>query len=111
MTYAVMISKGSKNWKPVQNGGVAVGEESSFIHDEYKRTAEHYLLPVSRQWTNPLTRFFMLKAEWETETVHLSSMTKIVMHHAYQQIIGMGQIAIPSILSEMGKNRIIGSGL
>jgi len=103
MTYAAMIIKKSKKWEPVQDGGVAVGEESSFIHGEYKRSAEHYLLPISRQWANPLTRFLTLKAEWEAETAHISSMTKIVMHPAYQQIIGMGQIAIPLILSEMGK--------
>ncbi len=43
----------------------------------------------------------MLKAEWEADTAHLSSVTEIAMHPAYQQIIGMGPIAIPLILSEM----------
>jgi len=104
MTYAVMTSKGSKKWEPVQNGGVAVGEDSSFIHNEYKRSAEHFLLPISRQWANPLTRFLTLKAEWAAETCHLSSITEIAMNSAYQQIIGMGTIAIPFILSELKKN-------
>jgi hypothetical protein len=98
-----MVSKGSKKWEPVQDGGVAVGEESSFIRDEYKRSAEHYFLPISRQWANPLTRFLMLKTEWEAETAHLSSITEIAMNPAYQQIIGMGTIAIPFILSELKK--------
>lgn len=50
-----------------------------------------------------LTRFNRLNTEWEAETAHFSSITKIAMHSAYQQIIGMGQIAIPLILSAMEK--------
>ena len=52
----------------------------------------------------PLTRFNRLKTEWEAETAHFSSITKIAMHSAYQQIIEMGQIAIPLIFSAMVKN-------
>lgn len=52
---------------------------------------------------DPLTKFNRLKTEWEAETAHFSSITKIAMHSAYQQIIGMGQVAIPLILSEMDK--------
>ncbi|MBI5057248.1 MAG: hypothetical protein HZB61_11610 [Nitrospirae bacterium] len=44
-------------------------------------------------------RFQILKLEWESETAHLSSITEISMHPAYQQIIGMGQVAVPFILS------------
>jgi hypothetical protein len=81
----------------------AVSYESSLIQDEYRRSVEHYLIPFSRQWSNSLLRFSMLKAEWEADTAHLSSITEIAMHPAYQQIIGMGPIAIPLILSEMKK--------
>jgi hypothetical protein len=81
----------------------AVSYESSLIQDEYRRSVEHYLIPFSRQWSNSLLRFSMLKAEWEADTAHLSSVTEIAMHPAYQQIIGMGPIAIPLILSEMKK--------
>ncbi len=102
MTYAATVMKKTR-WEPLRDEGKAVGEESSFIHDEYKRSAEHYLFPFSRQWANPLTRFLTLQKEWEDNTAYLSSMTKIVMHPAYQQIIGMGQVAIPLILSEMKK--------
>lgn len=52
---------------------------------------------------DPVTRFKRLKTEWEAETAHFSSITKIAMHPAYQQIIGMGQLAIPLIFSAMGK--------
>jgi hypothetical protein len=50
---------------------------------------------------DPLTRFNGLKTEWKAETAHFSSITRIAMHPAYQQIIGMGQVAIPLILSAM----------
>lgn len=85
------------------NIDTAVSYESSLIQDEYRRSVEHYLIPFSRQWSNSLLRFSMLKAEWEADTAHLSSITEIAMHPAYQQIIGMGPIAIPLILSEMKK--------
>jgi len=79
----------------------AVSKESSLIQDEYKRSVAHYLIPFSRQWSNPFIRFSTLKVEWEVDTAHLSSITEIAIHPAYQQIIGMGPIAIPLILSEM----------
>lgn len=47
--------------------------------------------------------FRNLKEVWKSETAHLSSITEICMHTAYQQIIGMGQSSIPLILSEMEK--------
>ena len=78
-----------------------VSNESSVIYRDYKSSIEHYLLPISRQLENPVIRFLTLKAQWEVETAVLSSATEIAMHPAYQQIIGMGHVAIPLILSEM----------
>lgn len=79
----------------------AVGKDSDTINEEYKRTVEHYLIPTTTRWANPPIRFNTLKAEWESATAHLSSITEISTHPAYQQIIGMGTLAIPLILSEM----------
>ncbi len=104
LTFGSIVARKTKDLEPLYGDSTAVGEDSSFICSEYERSVEHYFLPYSRQWGNPLTRFFTLKKEWEDNTAHLSSMTKIVMHPAYHQIIGMGQIAIPLILSEMEKN-------
>lgn len=81
--------------------GVAVGKDSHIIENEYRQSADHYWIPVSRQWANPISRFITLKTKWEAETAHLSSITEIAMYPAYQEIIGMGSIAIPLILSEM----------
>ncbi len=68
----------SKCWEPLRDEGEAVGDETFFIHDEYQRSAVHFLFPFSRQWANPLTRFLTLQKEWEDNTAYLSSMTKIV---------------------------------
>lgn len=78
-------------------------EESETIDKEYTRSIEHSLEPISRQWAYPKIKFLRLKAKWEAETAMLSSVTEKAMHPAYQQIIGMGPIAIPLILSEMKK--------
>lgn len=94
----------SENVGVLYADSTAVGEDSAFIKEEYERSVAHYLTPYSRQWANPVTRFNTLKKEWESDTAHLSSITEIVMHPAYQQIIGMGPTAIPLILSEM-KNK------
>ncbi|MEW6668329.1 MAG: hypothetical protein AB1512_24205 [Thermodesulfobacteriota bacterium] len=61
----------------------------------------HYYKPISRQWATPALRFLNLKREWEDDTATLSSITEIAMHPAYQQIIGMGPLAVPLILNEM----------
>ena len=82
-----------------------VSNESSVIYRDYKSSIEHYLLPISRQLENPVIRFLTLKAQWEVETAVLSSATEIAMHPAYQQIIGMGHVAIPLILSEMKRKQ------
>jgi hypothetical protein len=46
-------------------------------------------------------RFAALAAEWKAERGHSSSISKLCTHPAYQQIIGMGQKAIPLLLREL----------
>jgi hypothetical protein len=84
-----------------KNNDTALSNESREIHKESKRFAKHYLMPMSRQDIDCLTKFCDLKYQWEADTAKLSSITEIAMHPAYQQIIGMGQDAIPLILAEM----------
>ncbi|MCG2756984.1 MAG: hypothetical protein L6263_00940 [Desulfobacteraceae bacterium] len=69
--------------------------------DTLKNSIDHFMTTISRQWADPATRFFRLKQEWEEVTAMLSSITEIAMHPAYQQIIGMGSIAIPFIMREL----------
>jgi hypothetical protein len=48
-------------------------------------------------------RFQSLFLEWKRETSHISIVSNIVIHPAYQQIIGMGSKVIPLILLELSK--------
>ena len=45
--------------------------------------------------------FDRLATELKTETAHLSSATMIAGHQAFQEIVGMGQEAIPLILQDL----------
>lgn len=46
-------------------------------------------------------RFNALCARWRRETINVSSTPGMAMHPAYQQIIGMGSVALPLILREL----------
>jgi hypothetical protein len=46
-------------------------------------------------------RFRDLVQQWKAATEFTSSLTQMVTHPAYQQIIGMGKEAIPLILEEL----------
>lgn len=89
-------------YKEIDLDDMAIGEESKTVVRQYD--INHFLIPYSRQWHNPIIRFRMLKKKWEDETTFLSSAVEICMNPSYQQIIGMGSVAIPLILSEM-KNK------
>lgn len=46
-------------------------------------------------------QFRALSGTWLFETRHLSSVTEISVHPAYQRIIGMGPVVVPLILREL----------
>ncbi len=46
-------------------------------------------------------KFNQLAAAWRRETALKSSVTAIAMHPAYQQIIGMGEQALPLIFHQL----------
>lgn len=46
-------------------------------------------------------RFETLAEAWRKECAHLSSVREMVLHPAYQQIIGMGKDAVPFLLREL----------
>ncbi|PYU96522.1 MAG: hypothetical protein DMG25_01780 [Acidobacteria bacterium] len=48
--------------------------------------------------------FQELASKWRRETRHVSSLTRMAMHPAYQNIIGMGEPALPLILRELQEN-------
>ncbi len=46
-------------------------------------------------------KFTRLAQQWKLETAAVSSMTQMVEHPAYQEIIKMGMPAVPLILDEL----------
>jgi hypothetical protein len=47
------------------------------------------------------SRFTALAERWKRETAHLSNIAKKALHPAYQEIIGMGEHAVPLLLAEL----------
>lgn len=78
-----------------------IGQDSQIIRRYLEDLLADYYKPLSRQWANPSIRFSNLEKEWKESTPMLSSITEIVMHPSYQQIIGMGTTAIPLIFLSM----------
>lgn len=51
--------------------------------------------------TQAVQKFRKLADQWRKDTRHISSLSKLSMHPAYQKIIGMGYDALPLILNEL----------
>ncbi len=49
-------------------------------------------------------RFAELAARWREETAHMSKMFRAAEHPAYQEIIAMGERAVPLLLAELESN-------
>jgi hypothetical protein len=94
----VCVTKPTDFWFEQETG---MGDESLSLKQRHDELLEHYYAPLSRLWGNPQIRFVILKAQWESETRYLSSISEICLNTNYQQIIGMGPIAIPYIMAEM----------
>ncbi len=78
----------------------AVGQESKVILDNFQKFLSHWMEPISREWDDPVARFTKLKLKWLEETMFVS-LDKMTLHPAYQQIIGMGPVAVPLIMEEL----------
>ena len=83
---------------------LGIGKESKRIQEATEEVREHFSMPISMQTKSPLLRFNRLKHEWIEATKVLSSISEIVMHPAYQSIIGMGKTAIPFIIKDLIEN-------
>ncbi len=59
----------------------------------------HYRFPLTRETI--MDRFYSLVSEWQTDTQLISSTTNMVLHKAYQEIIGLGPVIIPLLLREL----------
>jgi hypothetical protein len=65
-------------------------------------SAETFFVPEPKPVPRAIEqRFNRLAYQWKQETFHLSSMTKMVIHPAYQSIIGMGSAVLPLLFKEL----------
>jgi hypothetical protein len=73
--------------------------QTDFIRNNTKRPDSSSTVVDDQAGT--VRTFQELAEQWRRETRHLSSVHAIVLHPAYQQIIGLGPAAIPLILREL----------
>ena len=59
------------------------------------------LLETWESSDEPLARFRTLVQQWRQDTAHVSNIGKKALHPAYQEIIGMGERAVPLLLAEL----------
>lgn len=59
--------------------------------------------PVDHRGNDLATRFDELATQWEAEVRYISSATQMLLNAAYQQIIGMGPVALPLILRRLAE--------
>lgn len=85
-------------------------EESAGVSDELRslvregRTAiAHFSRPVSRITTADM--FAGLAETWKAETQFASSVDDLILHPAYQRIIGLGPNVIPLILADLQESQ------
>ncbi len=96
----------------VQNNGPIIGsfslglsQTSEDLEKKCNNLYNHFTKPISREEDIPAIKFYTLKEEWENDIKYSSSISNIALHPAYQQIIGMGEIAISYILNELKNNQ------
>lgn len=70
--------------------------------NQYQKQRERNQITVCIIGAEPLPmRFKRLLAEWRMQAAWLSSATAMAMLPSYQEIIGMGEPAIPLLLNEL----------
>lgn len=75
--------------------------DSDSVMERWLETEQHYWVPVTRRPQSEVERFQALVAMWQSDVRFASSVTEMVLHPAYQRIIGMGTAAVPFLLREI----------
>ncbi len=106
MTGAATLRSASPTERYVSPKSGKVGEIVSAL---LQIGGESTSLSFTEREAAPLTtevtdRFNRLSQTWRNECKHLSSVKEMVMHPAYQQIIGMGSAALPPILKDLERS-------
>lgn len=82
---------------------IATGNEALVVVSELKKALVHFFFPASRSDESIAEKFSRLTHQWKHDAAFVSSVHTMSMHSAYQQIIGMGDAAIPLMLSELAR--------
>lgn len=80
---------------------LGASHESFVVRDQWSEAEEHYMFPVTRRPLSAAERFQALTEWWREGVRFTSSLTEMVLHPAYQRIIGMGPAAVPLLLHEL----------
>jgi hypothetical protein len=75
--------------------------QSIQLQENLRSIAQRRELPAFYSRRTARDRFQQLCRRWRADTRWLSSTTQIAMHPAYQEIIGMGEVALPFILEDL----------
>ena len=80
---------------------VGMSRDSQVVTDQWLKSEEHYWLPITRRPQGDAEKFQALAEACRREVQFLSSVTEMVLHPAYQRIIGMGAAVVPHLLREL----------
>ena len=80
---------------------VGMSRDSQVVTEQWLKSEEHYWLPITRRPQGDPGKFQALAGTWRREVQFLSSVTEMVLHPAYQRIIGMGTAVVPHLLREL----------
>jgi hypothetical protein len=76
-------------------------DSKAIVRRWHEATVHHYDLPITRQSRTISRQFYELAETWRQERGATSSLTKMILHPAYQRIIGLGTVVVPLILKEL----------
>lgn len=80
---------------------VGASAECDVLLDEWRKAEAHYRYPVTRRPLQEAEKFHSLAETWRHDVRMTSSLTDMILHPAYQRIIGMGAAAVPFLLREL----------
>lgn len=81
-----------------------IGVEGEIIERKREEALLHFEMPVSMSKKNIQGRLLELLLSWKKETQFLSSTTAIIANQKYQEIIGLGEKAVPFLLEMLRDN-------
>lgn len=99
--------------RPDKSHSLGFSTSSGYILGSIESALSAYTVETARDWAKQFrpsdlffrdaayTKFSRLANEWRHATMFESSVSRIVMHPAYQQIVGMGHVVLPFILGEL----------